>query len=137
MPRTNVVFYREPKGEVPVLDWLRELRKTNQEAYETCVAAIERLAASGHELRRPLADLLGHGIHELRIRKGRVNYRILYFFHGRGLAILGHAITKENAVPQIEIERCIRRKRAFDSDPEGHTFSEEDGGLLWQGPKTH
>jgi hypothetical protein len=46
MPRTNVVFYREPKGEAPVLDWLRELRKTNQHAYETCVAAIERLVRS-------------------------------------------------------------------------------------------
>jgi hypothetical protein len=104
----------------------QRLRKTNQPAYETCVAAIERLAVFGHELRRPLADLLRQGIYELRIRKGRVNYRILYFFHGRGLAILGHAITKENAVPQIEIERCVRRKRAFESDPEGHTFSVEN-----------
>src|SRR5271157_1419689 len=123
MPRTRVFFYREPKGEVPVLRWLSELRKTNQQAYETCVAAIERLAAFGHELRRPLADFLDDGVHELRIRKGRVNYRILYFFHGRCLAILGHAITKEDAVRRIEIERCIRRKRAFESDPRrAHVF---------------
>ena len=102
---------------MPVLDWLAKLRKTNQRAYETCVAAVERLAVFGHKLRRPLADLLTDGIYELRIRKGRVNYRILYFFHGRELAILGHAITKEDVVPDVEIERCLRRKRAFESDP--------------------
>jgi hypothetical protein len=126
MPRTRVVFYREPKAEVPVLDWLRDLRKTNLKAYSTCVAAVQRLAEFGHELRRPVADLLRAGIHELRIRKGSVNYRILYFFHGRDLAVLGHAIAKEGVVPPIEIERCIRRKHAFESDPEGHTYSEAE-----------
>lgn len=125
MPRTVVVFYREPSGEVPLLDWLGKLRKTNRRAYETCVAAIERLAAYGHELRRPVADFLRDGIHELRIRKGHVNYRILDFFHGGDLAILGHAITKEDVVPEVEIETCLRRKRAFESDPERHTYSED------------
>jgi len=125
MPRTNVVFYRESSGEAPVLEWLGELRKTNRRAYETCVAAVERLAIFGHELRRPLSDLLRDGIHELRIRKGRVNYRILYFFHGRDLAVLGHAITKTDVVPDAEIERCVRRKRAFESDPDAHAYSEE------------
>jgi phage-related protein len=128
MSRRYVVFYREPTGAVPVLDWLKKLRKTDRRAYETCVAAVDRLAAFGHELRRPLSDLLRDGIHELRVRKGRVNYRILYFFHGRDLAVLGHAITKEDVVPDIEIERCIRRKRAFESDPLEHTYSEEEGG---------
>ncbi len=107
-----------------MLDWLGKLRKKDQRAYVSCVAAVERLAALGHELRRPLADFLRNGIYELRIRRGRVNYRILYFFRGSGLAILGHAITKEDVVPNIEIERCLRRKRAFELDPVGHTYSE-------------
>jgi hypothetical protein len=93
MPRIDVVFYHEDGRDVPVLDWLKELRRTDQRAYESCVAAIGRLSECGHELRRPLADTLRNGIYELRIRKGRVNYRILYFFHGRNLAILGHALT--------------------------------------------
>src|ERR1017187_7856657 len=125
MPRTFIVFYREPAGEVPVLDWLRKLRKPNRRAYETCVAAVERLAAFGHELRRPVADLLRDGIHKLRIRKGHVNYRILYFFHGRDLAILGHAITKEDAVPEGEIDRRLRRKRAFESRSEERRVGKE------------
>jgi len=124
MPRIDVVFYQEEE-HVPVLDWLKQLRRTDQRAYESCVAAIARLAEFGHELRRALADILRDGIYELRIRKGRVNIRILYFFHGRNLAILGHALTKEDKVPKADIERAIRRKKSFETDPAGHSYSEE------------
>ena len=78
-------------------------------------------------MRRPLADLLRDGIYELRIRRGRVNFRILYFFHGQGLAVLGSAITKEDVVPDIEIDRCIRRKQDFEAAPERHTYVELEG----------
>jgi phage-related protein len=126
MPRIDVVFYQEDGRDVPVLDWLKELRRTDQRAYESCVAAIGRLSELGHELRRPLADILRNGIYELRIRKGRVNYRILYFFHGRNLAILGHALTKEDKVPKADMERAIRRKKAFEQNPAQHSYSEEE-----------
>ena len=53
-----------------------------------------------------------------------MNYRILYFFHGRNLAILGHALTKEEKVPKADIERAIQRKRAFEADPAGRSYSE-------------
>ena len=79
---------------------------------------------TGYELRRPTADLLRDGIHELRVRKGHVNYRILYFFHGRNVAILAHAITKEDAVPRADLERALERKRRFESDPHLHVFKE-------------
>jgi phage-related protein len=126
MPHTEVVFYQENRNDVPVLDWFKELRRSDQRAYESCVAAIARLAEFGHQLRRPLADTLRDGIYGLRIRKGRVHYRILYFFHGRNLAILDHALTKEDRVPKADIERAIRRKRAFEADPAGHSYSEEE-----------
>lgn len=126
MPRTDAVFYQESEGDVPVLDWLKKLRRSDQQAYAKCIAAIERLAEFGHELRRPLADLLRDGIHELRVRKGRVNYRILYFFQGRDLAVLAHAITKEDEVPDADIERAIRRKKAFASNPAAHSYTERE-----------
>lgn len=126
MPRTDVVFYQEDRNDVPVLDWLKDLRRADQRAYESCVAAIARLADLGHEMRRPLADILGDGIYELRIRKGRVNYRILYFFHGRNLAILHHALTRKDKVPKSDIERAIRRKKVFEADPAGHSYSEQE-----------
>jgi phage-related protein len=126
MPRTDVVFYQEDQENVPVLYWLKALRRSDQRAYESCVAAIGRLAEFGHELRRPLADILRDGIYELRVRKGRVNFRILYFFHGKNMAILGHALTKEDKVPKGDIEKAIRRKRAFEADPTAHSYLEED-----------
>ena len=84
-----------------------------------------RLAELGHELRRPEADLLRDGIYELRARDGRVNYRVLYFFHGRNVAILAHALTKEDQVPKTDIDRAVRRKAAFESDPGAHSHEED------------
>jgi phage-related protein len=111
-----------------VLDWLKDLRRSDQRAYASCIAAIGRLADFGHELRRPLADILRDGIYELRIRKGRVNFRILYFFHGKNVAILGHALTKEDKVPKGDIEKALHRKKAFEGNPAAHTYllEEED-----------
>ncbi len=125
MPPTEVVFYRETTGDAPVLDWLKELRRSNYKAYEGCVAAIERLAQFGYELRRPTAGFLRDGIYELRIKSGHVNYRILYFFHGRKVAILGHALTKEEKIPKADLERALRRKKTFEADPEAHSYYEE------------
>ena len=72
MPRIGVVFYQEAPGDVPALDWLRRLQRTDRRAYAKCVARVQRLAELGHELRRPEADFLRDGIHELRARRGRV-----------------------------------------------------------------
>jgi phage-related protein len=78
----------------------------------------------GHELRRPTADLLEEGIYELRVGVGQVNYRILYFFHGRQLAILAHGLTKERAIPRTDLKTAIARKIKFQSKPDRHTHRE-------------
>ena len=36
-----------------------------------------------------------------------------------------HGITKENEIPEVEINRAIARKKAFEQDPTGHTYKEE------------
>jgi len=122
---TEVSFYLDDRRRVPVLEWLTELRGSDRRAYAKCVARIRRLAEAGHELRRPEADFLRDGMYELRARQGRVNYRILYFFHGRNVAILVHALTKEGEIPEADIERAHRRKGTFERDPERHTYEEE------------
>ncbi len=126
MPRTHVAFYQEADGQAPVVNWLRELLKTNGRAWSNCRARIELLAQFGHELRRPAADYLRDGIYELRAKQGHVQYRLLYFFHGRQVAILAHSLTKEDKVPNADIERAIRRKGLFESDPEAHTYESEN-----------
>lgn len=125
MPRTEVVYFREADGRVPVLEWLKELGDTNEKAFARCMVRIERLEEAGHELRRPEADSVRDGIHELRARQGRANYRILYFFHGRNVAILAHALTKEKEVPNVDIERAIRRRDMFVANPDLHSYDTE------------
>jgi hypothetical protein len=122
MPSTHVVFYQEKLGDTPVLAWLKELNETHPKAYDKCRAAIARLALLGHELRRPEADFLRDGIHELRVRLGSVNYRLLYFFHGRTVCVVAHGLTKEAAVPTADIQRALARKIAFTTNPAQHTF---------------
>ena len=55
-----------------------------------------------------------------------MQYRILYFFHGRQVAILAHTLTKEDRVPGVEIERALARKRQFEQDPKLHAFVQEE-----------
>jgi phage-related protein len=117
-----LLFFQDANGAAPVWEWLKALRAGNPKAYAKCVVRIRRLVELGHELRRPEADLLRDGIYELRARLGTVNYRILYFFHGRNVAVLAHAITKEDDIPVVEIDRAVARKRAFVASPMAHTF---------------
>jgi len=63
--------------------------------------------------------------YELRAKQGHVQYRVLYFFHGRNVAILAHALMKEDKIPAVDIERALKRKREFERDPEGHTYAED------------
>lgn len=121
MPETQVVFYRDEDGSVPVLDWLDALPR---DALVKCQVKLERLRELGHELRRPEADYLRDGIYELRVRLQRVNYRLLYFFHGKDAAVVSHGAVKERRVPPKEIEVAIRRKEAFATNPSLHTYVE-------------
>jgi phage-related protein len=122
VPKTHVAFYQEADGQSPVVDWLRELMQTNEKAWSHCRARIELLAQLGHELRRPAADYLRDGIYELRAKQGHVQYRILYFFHDRQVAILTHSLRKEEKIPDVDIERAIKRKRLFASNPRKYTY---------------
>jgi phage-related protein len=119
MPRTCVVLYQDDDGTVPLLEWLDGLP---EKAQDKCRLKIERLQELGHELRRPEADYLRDGIYELRARLRRVNYRMLYFFHGTEAAVLSHGLVKERAVPAKEIDRAIAHQEKFEGDPEQHTY---------------
>ena len=122
MSRVAVVIYRETDGSVPFLDWFKKL---SEKAQDKCRVRLERLAALGHELRRPEADFLRDGIYELRVRLRTTNYRMLYFFHGRTAAVLSHGVSKEDQVPTYEIDRAIARKAQFTAHPLRHTAVED------------
>ena len=120
MPETTVVFYAEDDGSAPLLTWLDQQQSKVQ---DKCLVKIDRLAELGHELRRPEADFLRDGIYELRVRHRRVNYRMLYFFHERS-TMISHGLTKEDVVPDVDIDLAITRKGRFAQDPQKHTYEE-------------
>lgn len=78
VPQSEVIFYRED-DTVPVREWLKTLPVKVQRKGLTYLDMLEQW---GQELRRPIADFLRDGIHELRPTFQGVNYRILYFFSG-------------------------------------------------------
>lgn len=126
MPATQVFFYRDLDGRSPVVEWLRRLRYDDPAGFMNCLARLELLEASGHELRRPAADFLRDGIYELRAKHKHVQYRLLYFFHGRNIAVIAHGIIKRgSSVPDVDIDRAMNRKRQFTSNPARHTYQGE------------
>lgn len=117
MPRTEVILFKEEDASVPTVRWLESVPAKPR---AKCIAALTRLEQLGHELRRPEADYLRDGIHELRVRFQSVNYRMLYFFHGRTAAIVSHGCTKEREVPEREINAAVRRKERYVKAPRKH-----------------
>ena len=118
MPRSEIIFYKEGDS-VPILGWLKEGPPKVQ---DKCLAYLSQLETHGHELRRPLADLLRDNIYELRPSYRGVHYRILYFFSGKNIVVVSHGLRKEGEVPAVEIKRAIERRRRFEANPEAHTF---------------
>jgi phage-related protein len=121
MLESRVVIYREEDGSAPFVDWFSELPN---HAKDKVLVRIERLRDLGHELRRPEADFLREGIHELRATARGVHYRVLYFFQGQVAAVLAHGLVKEKAVPDRDINLAIRRKLLFEAAPSKHTLEE-------------
>lgn len=119
MSSVDIIFYREGE-DIPGKEFLDSLPKKSS---AKGIRLLEELSRKGHELRRPHADVLKDGIYELRWRDVKVQCRMLYFFHGQGIVVVSHGIQKKSdAVPEIEIERAIRRKGIFHKDPEAHSW---------------
>ncbi len=124
MPESEIYYYKEKDGSVPLFEWLDEIEKHSKKTVEKCIARIRLLKTYGYELRRPYADYLREGIYELRLQWRSTQYRILYFFHGRNIIILSHGLTKKQKVPEIEINKAIERKKQFEAEPDNHLSME-------------
>lgn len=121
MPVTEVRAFCDERGRVPLQEWLDDLEEMEPKAFQACLALILKLAAKGHELRRPTADYLDDGVYELRTAVGNVNYRILYFFFDKNMACCCDGLTKEKKVPTSAINAAKRAKRLVKSDPDRFT----------------
>ncbi len=120
MPEVQVIFFKKADGKVPMIDWLDDLEAKDK---RKCLERIERLRNQEYELNRPFAAYLRDDIYELRVKRGNVNHRMLYFFHeGRAVVISRGLIKKTQKVPPREIDRAMERKAEFERDSILHTF---------------
>jgi hypothetical protein len=128
MPKTAIRLYRDDDGSVPVLDWLTDLARRRPKAYVKCAFLLDLLGELGSELRRPRADYLRDGIYELRTMVGNVNYRILYAFVGKNVALVTAGLTKEKEVPAKVIDAAVLRVARYKSNPTKYGYEERDNG---------
>ena len=122
MPKAEVIIYKERSGEVPLLRWMDSLPRKLRKKW---TARFELLEEHGYDLRRPIMDYLRDEIYELRVKRGKVNYRVLYGFVGQNVVLLSHGCSKEGKVPEGEIDKAIERRNNYLSDTEAHTYVEE------------
>jgi phage-related protein len=125
MPATDVRLYQEEDGTIPVLEWLKELQRKNRPAFEKCLFLLNLLEEFGSELRRPRADFLRDGVYELRTQVRNVNYRLLYGFIGKDVALLAHALTKTAKVPARDIDLAASRLTRATRSPRKHTAARD------------
>jgi hypothetical protein len=111
-----MLLYKE-RETILIEEWLATIPA---EAQKKCLSYMEKLKERGHELRRPIADILRDGIYELRPTSQNVQFRILYFFSGKNVVVISHGISKEARVPPIEIDRAIERKKKYEANPKVH-----------------
>jgi len=96
MAKKTIVFYADPRGCFPVIDFLAAVDRPDR---QKALAYIGYLTEQGEALRRPTSDYLGGKIYELRPRQ----LRILYAFVGQQYAVILHAFRKQtDAVPERE-----------------------------------
>lgn len=120
MPITAIRIDGDEAKEGPFLRWLGALPKRDPRARAQCDSRILDLERPGSEPHRPHADYLRDGIRELRMRVGRVQYRMLYSLLGRDVAVLTHGIVKERDAPDQEFELAIRRLDRPRANPKLH-----------------
>jgi phage-related protein len=125
VPPVQIVFFKESSGRIPVIEWLRTQRFREPRRYDKVLTLVGKLREFGHELRRPVSGHLGGGIHELRARAGRVQIRVLYFFHGTEHVVLAVVCQKEERVRSSDLWSAVRARALFEGAPEVHSHEEE------------
>ena len=106
VPGWTVEFYRTGRGDEPAREFVEAL---GVKARAKVTRWLEILEEKGPALPRPYADVLDEPIRELRIAHGRLEIRLLYFFHGRSIIVVAHGFLKKTrTVPVAEVLKAHR-----------------------------
>lgn len=120
----RIVFFRNSRGRLLALDWLRELRQHDRALYVQVAAALYELGAAGRALREPLCTHLGDGLYLLRPQAAKGCAPILYFFHGDAAVALGPVRRDGDPVPMLTLVAASKLRREFERDPLGRSHEE-------------
>ena len=128
MPRTNVILFKDADGSVPVLDWLQTLQKSDRRGFAKCVARI-RSTGSARAMSCAVPRLIFCATESTNFVQNTAmcNIASSTFSTARLPPCCAHAITKKDKVPDVEIDRAIRRQAAFLRDTEAHSHQGDYG----------
>ncbi len=107
--------------EPEVEKWLDSLAVKE---FAAVLAAIERLAEFGSQLRAPASRSLGKGLFELRLDIGRVPRRVTFYFADRQRIVLLTVFRKQKQTERAEVRRARKAMRRCIA--EGHTAEEDN-----------
>lgn len=116
MGEYEVLFYEDRDGGCPTDEFLAGLPVKVQAKVSKWM---EMLSRYGPNLPRPYADSVRDKIRELRLGFGGMQYRFLYFFHGRMIVVTHGFVKKTAEVPEGEIARAQRLRSDFYQQLEG------------------
>ena len=108
--RWHLVYCDREVRHCPVTDFIENAQPKHQIKILRFLSLLEEM---GPNLRRPYADILKDGIHELRIKLSGDQIRMLYFFCYQKYIVLYYAFIKNtDRVP----EEFIRKVTTYRSD---------------------
>ncbi|GMO46578.1 MAG: hypothetical protein Ta2G_01780 [Termitinemataceae bacterium] len=107
----EVFYYQKEDETCPVKEYIDKLSVRDQ---AKTLNFISLLKDEGPNLKRPYADILRDGIHELRIKITGTQVRILYFFCFQNKIVLTNVFEKHtDKVPESEIKTAMDRRFDF------------------------
>jgi phage-related protein len=106
----SIEFYVTRNGDVPVQDFLEQMRQTDPDDFAAVAAGLEKLRNRQYH-REPLTKALGDGLFELR-HVGKLNTRVLWFFvKGRRIIAVHGIRNKGQTIPARDLDIAVKRMR--------------------------
>lgn len=101
-------FFQTASGNVPVLDWIKELTAEDRKVIGKDIRKVE---VGGPQIGKPTVDGFGDGLYEVRstIMDGKAEARILFTVSGSSLLLLHGFIKKSQATSKHDKDLARQR----------------------------
>ena len=107
----HMIFYQSTSGKCPVEEFVEDLPVEDAKEVVASIAALREL---GNTARRPLVDYLEDGIYELRARRFKKQFRVLYAFAGKHtILLLTGFVKKTKSVPARRLKKAKALRKDY------------------------